>query len=92
LTKSFSQTEIIIGDDSGFYERGIDGEKGKKLKKAEITLNDCLACSYVSLALYVRQVELTTFASTVAVSLLPSQSSSRCNLTRRFTEFWRNNP
>ncbi|GAA5871773.1 hypothetical protein JCM16303_000860 [Sporobolomyces ruberrimus] len=38
-------TEIVIGDDSGFYERGIDGEKGKKLKKAEITLNDCLACS-----------------------------------------------
>ncbi|GAA5915962.1 iron-sulfur cluster assembly protein NAR1 [Sporobolomyces salmoneus] len=38
-------TEIVIGDDSGFYERGVDGEKGKKLKKAEITLNDCLACS-----------------------------------------------
>ncbi|GAA5999713.1 hypothetical protein JCM5350_005885 [Sporobolomyces pararoseus] len=38
-------TEIVIGDDSGFYERGADGEKGKKLKKAEITLNDCLACS-----------------------------------------------
>ncbi|BGP34613.1 Cytosolic Fe-S cluster assembly factor nar1 [Rhodotorula toruloides] len=37
--------EIIIGDDSGFYEKGEDGEKGKKLKKAEITLNDCLACS-----------------------------------------------
>ncbi|BGO94448.1 hypothetical protein NBRC10512_001136 [Rhodotorula toruloides] len=37
--------EIIIGDDSGFYEKGKDGEKGKKLKKAEITLNDCLACS-----------------------------------------------
>ncbi|BGP26944.1 Cytosolic Fe-S cluster assembly factor nar1 [Rhodotorula toruloides] len=37
--------EIIIGEDSGFYEKGQDGEKGKKLKKAEITLNDCLACS-----------------------------------------------
>lgn len=43
----FKQTEIVIGDDSGYYERGQDGEKGKKLKKAEITLNDCLACSYV---------------------------------------------
>ncbi|GAA6005814.1 hypothetical protein JCM11491_004020 [Sporobolomyces phaffii] len=38
-------TEIMIGDNSDFYERGIDGERGKKLKKAEITLNDCLACS-----------------------------------------------
>ncbi|GAA5936381.1 hypothetical protein JCM1841_002923 [Sporobolomyces salmonicolor] len=38
-------TEIMIGDDSGYYERGQDGERGKKLKKAEITLNDCLACS-----------------------------------------------
>ncbi|GAA5915888.1 hypothetical protein JCM5296_002524 [Sporobolomyces johnsonii] len=38
-------TEIVIGDDSGYYERGQDGERGKKLKKAEITLNDCLACS-----------------------------------------------
>ncbi|GAA5867588.1 hypothetical protein JCM3774_001520 [Rhodotorula dairenensis] len=37
--------EIIIGEDSSFYERGVDGERGKKLKKAEITLNDCLACS-----------------------------------------------
>ncbi|GAA5985130.1 hypothetical protein JCM10908_002534 [Rhodotorula pacifica] len=37
--------EIIIGEDSTFYERGADGERGKKLKKAEITLNDCLACS-----------------------------------------------
>jgi hypothetical protein len=40
-----SQAEIIIGEDSSFYERGVDGERGKKLKKAEITLNDCLACS-----------------------------------------------
>ncbi|GAA6063564.1 hypothetical protein JCM10212_004495 [Sporobolomyces blumeae] len=38
-------TEIVLGDDSGFYERDADGERGKKLKKAEITLNDCLACS-----------------------------------------------
>ena len=45
LFVSTKQTEIVIGDDSGFYERGADGEKGKKLKKAEITLNDCLACS-----------------------------------------------
>ena len=45
LTFRCSQAEIIIGEDSSFYERGVDGERGKKLKKAEITLNDCLACS-----------------------------------------------
>lgn len=45
LTIRPSQAEIIIGEDSSFYERGVDGERGKKLKKAEITLNDCLACS-----------------------------------------------
>ncbi|GAA5821693.1 hypothetical protein JCM11251_000975 [Rhodosporidiobolus azoricus] len=37
--------EIVIGEDSSFYERAEDGGRGKKLKKAEITLNDCLACS-----------------------------------------------
>ena len=45
LTFRRLQAEIIIGEDSSFYERGVDGERGKKLKKAEITLNDCLACS-----------------------------------------------
>ncbi|GJN93628.1 hypothetical protein Rhopal_006685-T1 [Rhodotorula paludigena] len=40
-----ASAEIVIGDDSGYYEKGADGEQGKKLKKAEITLNDCLACS-----------------------------------------------
>lgn len=43
------QAEIVIGEDEAFYERRDNGEKGKKLKKAEITLNDCLACSFVSL-------------------------------------------
>ncbi|GAA6010896.1 hypothetical protein JCM10207_003979 [Rhodosporidiobolus poonsookiae] len=37
--------EIVIGEDSTFYEKKADGGQGKKLKKAEITLNDCLACS-----------------------------------------------
>ncbi|GAA6050368.1 hypothetical protein JCM3770_004003, partial [Rhodotorula araucariae] len=40
-----ASAEIIIGEDSGLYEKGLDGEQGRKLKKAEITLNDCLACS-----------------------------------------------
>lgn len=47
LIRLLPQAEIIIGEDSGFYAKGKDGEKGKKLKKAEITLNDCLACSCV---------------------------------------------
>ncbi len=38
------QTEIVI-DGAGYHEAGANGGKGKKLKKAEITLNDCLACS-----------------------------------------------
>ncbi|BGP50858.1 Cytosolic Fe-S cluster assembly factor nar1 [Rhodotorula kratochvilovae] len=40
-----ASAEIIIGEDSSLYEKGVNGEQGKKLKKAEITLNDCLACS-----------------------------------------------
>ncbi|GAA5918321.1 hypothetical protein JCM6882_008213 [Rhodosporidiobolus microsporus] len=40
-----ASAEIVIGEDSEFYERAEDGGRGKKLKKAEITLNDCLACS-----------------------------------------------
>ncbi|GAA5988930.1 hypothetical protein JCM11641_002918 [Rhodosporidiobolus odoratus] len=40
-----ASAEVIIGEDSAFYERKADGEQGQKLKKAEITLNDCLACS-----------------------------------------------
>ncbi|GAA5948175.1 hypothetical protein JCM3775_000192 [Rhodotorula graminis] len=40
-----ASAEIIIGEDSSLYEKGADGDRGKKLKKAEITLNDCLACS-----------------------------------------------
>ncbi|KAM0755175.1 iron hydrogenase [Meredithblackwellia eburnea MCA 4105] len=41
------KTEIIIDAEQGYFEVGSgDGsEKKKKLKKAEITLNDCLACS-----------------------------------------------
>lgn len=45
-----TQAEIIIGEDSSLYEKGADGDRGKKLKKAEITLNDCLACSCVLLS------------------------------------------
>ncbi|BGP19261.1 hypothetical protein JCM10213_008220 [Rhodosporidiobolus nylandii] len=40
-----ASAEIVIGEDSAFYEKKPDGEQGQKLKKAEITLNDCLACS-----------------------------------------------
>lgn len=40
------QTEIMIDEEHGYYEVS-KGLVGKKLKKAEITLNDCLACSYV---------------------------------------------
>ncbi|KAL8276948.1 hypothetical protein RQP46_010676 [Phenoliferia psychrophenolica] len=40
-----SKTEIVIDSEHGYYEVGTAGIKGKKLKKAEITLNDCLACS-----------------------------------------------
>lgn len=40
------QTEIVIDAETrSYYEAGTDGRQGKKLKKAEITLNDCLACS-----------------------------------------------
>lgn len=39
------KTEIVIDSEHGYYEVGTAGMKGKKLKKAEITLNDCLACS-----------------------------------------------
>ncbi|KAK4050679.1 Cytosolic Fe-S cluster assembly factor nar1 [Microbotryomycetes sp. JL201] len=47
--KAAATTEIVIDEaTSSYYERHqggpVDG-KGKKLKKAEITLNDCLACS-----------------------------------------------
>ena len=35
----------MIDGARGYYEAGENGAKGKKLKKAEITLNDCLACS-----------------------------------------------
>lgn len=54
LIQVLPQAEIIIGEDSGFYAKGKDGEKGKKLKKAEITLNDCLACSCVAASRPVR--------------------------------------
>ncbi|GAA5874045.1 hypothetical protein JCM8547_004814 [Rhodosporidiobolus lusitaniae] len=40
-----ASAEIVIGEDEAFYEKKSDGGQGKKLKKAEITLNDCLACS-----------------------------------------------
>ncbi|KAK4055016.1 Cytosolic Fe-S cluster assembly factor nar1 [Microbotryomycetes sp. JL221] len=48
--KAAAATEIVIDQaTSSYYEVGSDnqrlGDKGKKLKKAEITLNDCLACS-----------------------------------------------
>ncbi|KAK4702449.1 hypothetical protein P7C70_g3773, partial [Phenoliferia sp. Uapishka_3] len=39
------KTEIVIDAEHGYYETSGTGAKGKKLKKAEITLNDCLACS-----------------------------------------------
>lgn len=41
------KTQIMIDADHSYYEVGTAGIKGKKLKKAEITLNDCLACSFV---------------------------------------------
>ncbi|GAA6033040.1 hypothetical protein JCM8097_000114 [Rhodosporidiobolus ruineniae] len=40
-----ASAEIVIGEDAAFYEKKPDGGEGTKLKKAEITLNDCLACS-----------------------------------------------
>lgn len=36
---------MIDAETLAYYEAGDKGTKGKKLKKAEITLNDCLACS-----------------------------------------------
>ena len=49
ILHSMRQTEIVIDAEHGYYEITKEGEQtGKKLKKAEITLNDCLACSFVT--------------------------------------------
>ncbi|SCV73365.1 BQ2448_7291 [Microbotryum intermedium] len=43
---SKANIEIMIdASTSSYYEKATSGAKAKKLKKAEITLNDCLACS-----------------------------------------------
>lgn len=91
----YPQAEIIIGDDSAFYEKGVDGERGQKLKKAEITLNDCLACSYaVSLQplLFIRKPANTVVLFAAVASPRPNPSLSRFSRTKRFTACSANSP